>query len=573
MRGETAGRQELINAAREATRRRDWPEAVCRWDRVRAQFPNFARAYFQAGSAMRAAGRADEAEALLAAAVIRFPNHEMIAVEHARVLASRRDWPAALLRWEAVRSRFPDRARAYVGAAEALSALGRPEEAAAVLDEGVTALAAARESGLAILPALREEIELATARQDWQTLRRAAEQLIAIEETPSAQAALALARGCWHLRDLDGAERAVQRALACQPTLAEAVLIGAWVAAEQGDGERTLLFSRTLARLRPENPRWPLQIVRTLNLLGRVKEAASELGSIVARWPDQPTVRAFSGVHTFGKLAQPEAARGSRTEAGGAPSFAERELAEFLDMTPRDAELRRPLAVDDPERDVIIAEAAGSETAVLVFTGLNDAMMMPLPIFDRYLAALGVTAVYLKDSSRMFFLRGIQSLAPDYAGTLAALRSILERLRVSQLCAIGNSAGGPAAIRYGTELDARYITCFSCTTHDLSEPVAQFRLGRKIMRKRFFANLPADMLDLKPFLQKRQRASTIRLYYGDGEEWDKKQALHLADVEGVALNPIADLDEHAVISWLFAKGELGKVLAAAVGLPPPATSG
>lgn len=95
-------RKELLERAGEATRRRDWPEAFGRWDAVRQRYPDDPWAHCQAGNALRSAGRLDEAEALLAAAIVRFPDHRHIAVAHARAARSentggRRAPPAMLV--------------------------------------------------------------------------------------------------------------------------------------------------------------------------------------------------------------------------------------------------------------------------------------------------------------------------------------------------------------------------------------------------------------------------------------------------------------------------------------------
>jgi tetratricopeptide (TPR) repeat protein len=121
-------RKELVEKAKEAAARRDWPEAFRRWDAVRTQFPDFAWAHVQAGKALRSAGRTDEAEALFASAMTRFPDLASVAIGHARVAAARRDWPEALRRWEEVRARFPDRPEGGVGAAQTSRALHRLEE-------------------------------------------------------------------------------------------------------------------------------------------------------------------------------------------------------------------------------------------------------------------------------------------------------------------------------------------------------------------------------------------------------------------------------------------------------------
>jgi tetratricopeptide (TPR) repeat protein len=558
-------REQLAKQALEAMLRRNWPEALRRADTLRSRYPDDPRGYFHAGNALRLAGRLDEAEALLATASIRFRKNRAIAIGHARVAASRRDWPAALLRWDAVRKRFPNLPDGHIGAAEALRALGHPDAATTILDDAAAALTAARESGLDEESGLRAEIELASARRDWQMLRRSAQRLIAIEATAPAQTYLALARAAWNLKDLDEAERAADHALAAQPTLVEAAVIGAWVAAERGDGAKALSLYRTLVRLRPGNLRWSLSLVRLLNMLGEVKEAARELDRVVKRWPDNPLVDKVKFTHSLDTARLSDDATAAEAAAAVKVGATEPEFPNRTANAPGEVELRRPIIRAQTERDVIVSEAAGADTVVLVFTGISDTVGIPLPIFDRYLAALGVAAVYLKDFNRLLYLRGVQSLAADYDGTLAALRKILEGLQAKRVCAIGNSAGGFAAIRYGIELGASRIASFSGSTHHLRNAVAQFRWGPRMAWTRFRASLTPEMLDLKHFLQSRRYKSEIQLYYGEGEEFDKLQALHLEGVAGVTLYPIADYHKHHTVARLAEKDELRQALTVALG--------
>jgi hypothetical protein len=111
-----------------ANTRRDWSEAVQRWESVRARFPESHSGYAGAGAALRELGKFEEAEAVLAAGIERLPFSVDIAVTHAGIASMRRDWVEAARRWEAVRLQFPRSPSAYTGAA-ALKALGRLDEA------------------------------------------------------------------------------------------------------------------------------------------------------------------------------------------------------------------------------------------------------------------------------------------------------------------------------------------------------------------------------------------------------------------------------------------------------------
>ena len=247
----------------------------------------------------------------------------------------------------------------------------------------------------------------------------------------------------------------------------------------------------------------------------------------------------------------------------------EQEIQTIANQAPGPAEFVRPLVVADADRDVLLAEVEGAETAVLVFTGTNDELSLPLPLFDRYLAALHLTTIYLKDFNRLRFLLGIQSLSNDYAGTIDALRDMLHRLGVKRVCTIGNCVGGFGAIRYGVELGADSILSFGAPTFSPSDQPANMEEGRRFMRTRLEAKVPPGMTDLKPFLESARYDSQILLFYEEQDPRDRMNALRLSDLKGVSLHPQRELSyrllRRLVLSHQDFQSMLGELLAGSVG--------
>ena len=89
--------------------------------------------YADTETALRQAGRFEEAEAVLREAVARFPDDVRLTSDFAVLAVQRRDWPAALERWQTVKGRFPDRASGFSGEALALREMRRFDEADALL--------------------------------------------------------------------------------------------------------------------------------------------------------------------------------------------------------------------------------------------------------------------------------------------------------------------------------------------------------------------------------------------------------------------------------------------------------
>jgi tetratricopeptide (TPR) repeat protein len=118
-----------------AEKRRDWAEAIRRWDEVASAFPYFSLGYVAKGDILQNLGDLDEAEQIFHAAMKKFPDDEWAAIRHAGISVQKRDWTEASRRWEFLRARFPDQLMGPLGQAEALRELGRFADADAVLME------------------------------------------------------------------------------------------------------------------------------------------------------------------------------------------------------------------------------------------------------------------------------------------------------------------------------------------------------------------------------------------------------------------------------------------------------
>src|SRR5581483_10246463 len=248
-----------MQRARLEMSQRNWSAALKSWDEARALGPDHPGVYTGAAGAMRECGRLAAAEELLLGAIERFPDNEQIAISLATLANVRRDWPSALRRWELIRRKFPHNPSTYVGSLTALSGAGRMEEADALLPAAQAVLDATRASGAQTLPSLWLELTLAKLRADWPSVRRSVESIIAREPVASQRALLARAQACWHTGEVESAAQAAEQVLAIDPTLTEALIIGAWAATEQGNGAKALEFYKRLADANPDTPRWLLK--------------------------------------------------------------------------------------------------------------------------------------------------------------------------------------------------------------------------------------------------------------------------------------------------------------------------
>jgi tetratricopeptide (TPR) repeat protein len=109
--------------AKFSTIRRDFDEAVRRWESVLKQFPWFEYAYPAIAEALCDAGREGETDEWLRVGMTRSPGDIVVNLAYARSAHRRKDWVAAAERWAAIREHFPDCDEARLREAEAVAAL------------------------------------------------------------------------------------------------------------------------------------------------------------------------------------------------------------------------------------------------------------------------------------------------------------------------------------------------------------------------------------------------------------------------------------------------------------------
>jgi tetratricopeptide (TPR) repeat protein len=119
--------------ARLAGSRGDWMAALVRWQHLESLFPDSVDASLGLARVLPMLGRDEEAEARLLAVRYRRPTDASIAIDLAHYAVKRGNQEEVLKAWELVRLRWPERIEGYEGGAAAMIAIGRSEEAEALL--------------------------------------------------------------------------------------------------------------------------------------------------------------------------------------------------------------------------------------------------------------------------------------------------------------------------------------------------------------------------------------------------------------------------------------------------------
>ena len=135
-------------------------EAVARWKKFRDRFETNSLGFIGGAASLVAAGKVDEASAIMDTACALFPQDVQVATQWARVPQHVQNWDGALQRWESVFRRFSDIPAVKAGYAMALLSAGKADEAEKMLE-----LATHHDTGS--IEVYQAYAECGSKRRDW----------------------------------------------------------------------------------------------------------------------------------------------------------------------------------------------------------------------------------------------------------------------------------------------------------------------------------------------------------------------------------------------------------------------
>ncbi len=226
---------------------------------------------------------------------------------------------------------------------------------------------------------------------------------------------------------------------------------------------------------------------------------------------------------------------------------------------PTDAELKRPVMTSYSGEEIVLSPAGKPAPVLIVFSGLSDNFSVPPPTFDRFLAALGASAIFMSDRNRLCFAAGSKGMGLNFDQTIAYLREKLAELQCTRLVTLGTSAGGYAALLYGLNMRAHSVLGFGSVTNATPEYLSTDPRGR-LVAKRAARQVEPKNLDVRPMIVDPANTTDVHLYYGEGMEVDSRNSKHLEGLPRVALHPVMNFDRHQVLPELVVRGEFQGIL-------------
>jgi hypothetical protein len=217
-----------------------------------------------------------------------------------------------------------------------------------------------------------------------------------------------------------------------------------------------------------------------------------------------------------------------------------------------------------------------SRTLLIAFGGMRGGFGMPHFEFSSLTESLPVKRLLVRDLRQAWYHQGIPGYGDSLLELAGRLREMLAQHDVDRLVTTGNSAGGYAALVFGTLLGADSVLCFAPQTVLEAEALAAMddhRWDDRVQPLTASGVFDTRWTDLRRALAEARRAHTrYEVYFGNSDRADRLHAERLVGLEGVRLYRMGE-SRHFVTLKMRESGALEQVLRRALALPQRALAG
>jgi dienelactone hydrolase len=227
-------------------------------------------------------------------------------------------------------------------------------------------------------------------------------------------------------------------------------------------------------------------------------------------------------------------------------------------------------AVDDPAVPLSLDMGRDSQTLLIAFGGMRGQIGMPPFEFFKATGGIPVKRLFVRDLRQAWYHRGIPGVGSTVTEVAASLEQLIARHDVDRTVVAGNSAGGYAALLFGTLLGVDTALCFAPQTVldlEILAAMDDHRWDDQIRELAAAGVLDSSWADLRHALPQARRADTsYEIYYDDSFGVDRMHAERIAGLEGVRLQRFEG-GAHGIARDMRETGELERVLRSTLGAP------
>jgi acetyl esterase/lipase len=211
-----------------------------------------------------------------------------------------------------------------------------------------------------------------------------------------------------------------------------------------------------------------------------------------------------------------------------------------------------------------------SRTLLIAFGGIRGSEIgVPAFEFSAATDGLPVKRLFVRDLRQAWYHRGIPEFGSTLESVASGLADLIDRDRIERLVMAGNSAGGYAAIAFGTLLQADAVLAFAPQTVlelDALARIDDHRWDSQLAPIAAEGALDRDWSDLRRALERVGGRTRYQLFYDEKLAVDRRHAELLAGVENTRLYPFGR-GGHRLVRALREAGALQLLLRRALTIP------
>jgi hypothetical protein len=227
-------------------------------------------------------------------------------------------------------------------------------------------------------------------------------------------------------------------------------------------------------------------------------------------------------------------------------------------------------ALEDVELPLSLDMGSDSRTLLIALGGIGRRVSMLPSEFFKATGGIPCKRLFVRDVKQAWYQMGLPGYGTSFVSVADALRAQIAGHDVERLVLAGASAGGYAALAFGSLLGADLVLCFAPqTTVDLAElhAIGDHRYDDRLGEVTAAGVIDANWVDLRGALAAARVAhTTYQIYFAEQVAADRLHAERLLGIEGVRLYRFGK-GNHNVARMMRESGALEKVLQRALVAP------
>lgn len=220
-------------------------------------------------------------------------------------------------------------------------------------------------------------------------------------------------------------------------------------------------------------------------------------------------------------------------------------------------------SLENDESPLSLDMSGDSRTLLVALGGVGRHVSMPPFEFFKATGAIPCKRLFVRDVHQAWYHMGLPGYGASFTSVADALRELIAGHDVERLVLAGASAGGYAALAFGSLLGADVVLCFAPqSTVDLDElhAIGDYRYDSRLREVSAAGLIDPDWIDLRGALPRARVAKTrYDVYFADQVRPDRLHAERLIGLQGLRLYRFGR-GNHNVARMMRQTGALDKVL-------------